>query len=392
MAKTLTRAALYELVWTQPRTALAKEFGVSDVAIGKHCVQANIPAPPAGYWARLHAGRMVPRAPLPMRLPGQSDLVEIGASDRYGRWQIRANLDDALVPPVFAEDLDRQVGEALKRMGRVTATRDLHTPDPALSRVLAAEAKRRAKHEKDNWGWNKPYFDKPEHQRQLRIFNGFARALRPLYGRQQLGCEDEWVQGLGTLHHLVLNLDFGGALLELSFHEREKSRRRRERLDAATTLYLRSQSTGDLPVQWSDLPERRLEDQMTDIVTAVLRHAELAFRSNIQRIHEARIQRQEEERQAMEARRVEAERQRQAAIAAHKAKVRIDILEGARRMRQADNIRAMVDALRGHPEAGASAERLQAWLEHALELADELDPLKRPLDEVMGSFGTPRFE
>jgi hypothetical protein len=37
------RKELYELVWQVPRTELTERFGISDVAIGKHCRNANIP-------------------------------------------------------------------------------------------------------------------------------------------------------------------------------------------------------------------------------------------------------------------------------------------------------------------------------------------------------------
>ncbi|WP_247394800.1 hypothetical protein [Ralstonia pseudosolanacearum] len=51
------RRQLYDLVWSKPRTQLAKELGVSDVMIGKMCRQLNVPAPMPGYWASLAAGR-----------------------------------------------------------------------------------------------------------------------------------------------------------------------------------------------------------------------------------------------------------------------------------------------------------------------------------------------
>ena len=53
MVKIFTRSELYELIWSRPRTVLAKELGISDVAIGKHCAKGHIPGPPPGYWARL---------------------------------------------------------------------------------------------------------------------------------------------------------------------------------------------------------------------------------------------------------------------------------------------------------------------------------------------------
>jgi hypothetical protein len=66
---TLPRTQLYELVWTKPVTEVAKEFGISDVALAKRCRALNIPLPPRGYWARVAAGR-TPKRP---RLPGLRD-------------------------------------------------------------------------------------------------------------------------------------------------------------------------------------------------------------------------------------------------------------------------------------------------------------------------------
>ena len=60
---TLPRSALYELVWTKPVTELAKEFGISDVALAKRCRSIKIPLPPRGYWARVAAGQK-PTAPI----------------------------------------------------------------------------------------------------------------------------------------------------------------------------------------------------------------------------------------------------------------------------------------------------------------------------------------
>ena len=62
---TLPRSALYDLVWTKPVTELAKEFGISDVALAKRCRSIKIPLPPRGYWARVAAGQKPRRPALP---------------------------------------------------------------------------------------------------------------------------------------------------------------------------------------------------------------------------------------------------------------------------------------------------------------------------------------
>ena len=44
---------LSKLVWLKPSQQLAKEFGVSDVALAKHCKKRGIEKPTRGYWASL---------------------------------------------------------------------------------------------------------------------------------------------------------------------------------------------------------------------------------------------------------------------------------------------------------------------------------------------------
>src|ERR1700722_16959891 len=66
-ALTLTREDLYELVWSKPMRELAKDFGISDVALAKRCRGLGIPVPGRGYWARLDAGQTPHRPKLPER-------------------------------------------------------------------------------------------------------------------------------------------------------------------------------------------------------------------------------------------------------------------------------------------------------------------------------------
>ncbi|SOO05641.1 hypothetical protein XFF7767_460031 [Xanthomonas citri pv. fuscans] len=54
-----TREELYEMVWERPVLVLAKEIGVSDVALSKACRKAGIPLPNRGHWAIVRTGRTV---------------------------------------------------------------------------------------------------------------------------------------------------------------------------------------------------------------------------------------------------------------------------------------------------------------------------------------------
>jgi len=64
---TLSREDLYELAWSKPILLLAKDFGISDVALAKRCRKLGIPLPGRGYWARVDAGQVPYRPKLPKR-------------------------------------------------------------------------------------------------------------------------------------------------------------------------------------------------------------------------------------------------------------------------------------------------------------------------------------
>lgn len=55
--------ATFILVWTKPVSLLAKDFGVSDVAIAKWCKKMEIPKPPRGYWAKKKVKKWLPKQP-----------------------------------------------------------------------------------------------------------------------------------------------------------------------------------------------------------------------------------------------------------------------------------------------------------------------------------------
>lgn len=64
VGRKITREELFAMVWERPTQAVAKELGVSDVAVGKLCARLQVPKPPRGYWARIEAGQTPRRPPL----------------------------------------------------------------------------------------------------------------------------------------------------------------------------------------------------------------------------------------------------------------------------------------------------------------------------------------
>jgi hypothetical protein len=81
MSRTFTREEFYALVWSKPMTHLAKEFGLSDVALHKVCRKHDIPNPPLGWWAKKAAGKAVRQTPLPKFKGTGSDRITIAAGE-----------------------------------------------------------------------------------------------------------------------------------------------------------------------------------------------------------------------------------------------------------------------------------------------------------------------
>lgn len=61
----LTREELYRRIWAQPAEDVARDLGISGVALGKRCAALDVPKPPRGHWQRVKAGHTAPRPPLP---------------------------------------------------------------------------------------------------------------------------------------------------------------------------------------------------------------------------------------------------------------------------------------------------------------------------------------
>lgn len=60
-----TRAELYDLVWSEPLSRLARKYNISDNGIRKICKKHNIPLPVMGHWQKVQYGYKVTKTKLP---------------------------------------------------------------------------------------------------------------------------------------------------------------------------------------------------------------------------------------------------------------------------------------------------------------------------------------
>lgn len=65
MSELWDRDELYQEVWAEPVTTVAKRYGVSGNAIAKVCQKLQIPVPGRGYWAKKAEGHSAEHVPLP---------------------------------------------------------------------------------------------------------------------------------------------------------------------------------------------------------------------------------------------------------------------------------------------------------------------------------------
>jgi hypothetical protein len=375
--KEITRSDLYELVWTQPRSVLAKQFNVSDVALAKRCLQANIPMPPRGYWAKLAAGKSKPKRPaLPLRVPGSRNTISFD-QDRY-RFHRGSLTDRDLRPPSFSESIEELVDAALLRLGVVRALRDLSDPHPGMAKVLRAEAGRRQQYEANQWAIYRSHFDDPEHQRQMRLVNSLLHAFDRLGCRGWMSDRDEWVQGRGTLHHIVGSVGFGGTSVSFAFPARTHG---------SLLLMIEKGRHDDAAIEWRDERGRPLERQLSAVARGVLESAERRLRADAQWQYQWALERRAEREKAEQQQREAAERKRAEEAARERQLAKERLISMAADHRAATDIRALVVALSEKPELSAQGvdSAFAKWCAYALAQAELMDPVAFASPEYFAS-------
>ncbi|MPW20145.1 hypothetical protein GCT13_25465 [Paraburkholderia sp. CNPSo 3157] len=382
MGYSFTRQQLYELVWTVPISTLAKSLKVSDVGLAKACRRGDIPLPPRGYWAKLHAGRRVTRPPLPPRGPGASHRVNIGVGAPHA---YRANsVDDCAKledtppePPIYDETLDEvevRIRQALPSKFRYI--RALDNPHPLIARLLREDDARREARMKSGYSWDKPCFESSFEQRRLTFLSNLFTLLATLdvyatvRGREarellvQVGCQ-----------HVELKVD---ALEALRPRKGRIAGRRGEPMAIEVRVGRWKHDEAEERLFWSDGDTGRIENQLRDIAVALVLTGERQYRKARQFAHEwdkhdfeERLERARQAREAAEAReceeRAQAERDRVGRLLAQ-----VNAYQQAQQIREyVGKVVAFPLAIQGRAFDGDR----EAWARWALAVAEQLDPL-----------------
>lgn len=361
------REKLYEEVWAEPVTIVAKRYGVSDVALHKVCKRMNIPVPPRGYWAKLRAGAKLKKTPLPFHKgpnkiygnqPASEENIETTAN---GGKVTLAFLDEAERQNILDVCTSIEIKEQLRRPHSLIVE---HRDEMALRKKRERESKRH-----DFYGSGLSYLshrnkqEPDKHVLELRVSgDSMHRAYRLM---------DAFVRTLESLDCTVVVDGRDGNTYALV--RSEKIRIIMKESDGLT-LFLDDRYA----------KRRNFRDTKTRTLDSLLGDAIVELFETSERIRVVREDREREERRRQE----EAERRYQHALRQQEEFEKVKALENAATdWHTACIIREYISAI----EAGLHNEvdeekrlRMIEWLAWARDKADWFDPTVARNDPVLG--------
>lgn len=370
---TLTREELYNLIWSEPMSKLAKILGISDVGLAKICRRLNIPRPEQGHWLRIRNGWPVKVKTLPPMHDPSLLRVEIEKREKKDKIQDPQLEQDPLI-----------LHERLQE-NRIHVPQTLSSPHI----LIKATSEYARKKQPDKYGRfdlrGKESLDMVVSPaalpRALRIMNTVIKALE-MRGMKLFVSS---VAGFKT------RVFIGGEELSIGIYEPSKQ------IDHVLTpsekkdieKYGREPSwfqkydyipTGKLSLirktGWDSVPivkdteKKRIEECLNEFIVGLIKAAELKKADRLER--ERRNAAEEEARR----RREEIEKQRK------EEEERFRTLERqVEAWTKCQQIRTFVEAVKtsavkekGSIEPGSDLDR---WIEWAMKQADRLNPLNR---------------
>lgn len=371
VAKRIEREALYDLVWSEPVRTVAARFEISDVALKKACQRASIPTPDRGYWAKREAGKSVTKTALPLRAPGQSNVVTFGHSSYwYPNWTAEELVGPLPPAPTFPEPINAVRARVERAVGKVKCTTKVTGWHPAIRKLLEKDEDRRKKAASSpyTFSWEEPVFTTDLEQRRLRILNAIFLAV----GR--FNCKVT-VRGREA-RDLTITFDRQYVVVALDPEQAGRKPDPAKLIAPLRFSILKGFGNAEVRASWVDESRRPLEDQLTSIAVELVVDAEVQLREGALHHHrwraeqKARLEREEEGRR-LEAIRKAAERREQ------EQRERLEALfKAADDYRRAEGIRGFVAKLTRR--IGDTENRRDAafdkWAAWALEEANRIDP------------------
>ena len=381
MAAKFTRQALYDLLWSQPKTTVAIELGISDAGLGKICREANIPIPPRGYWARISAGQTPPRISLQARGLGQTDEVIIGRDTWSGREE---QITELPPEPFFPESLATVALRAQKLLGKSCFAKTLANPHPLIAKLLAEDDLRRQAMKDKPYAWDKPKFDEPLARRRLKILNALFLAVSKAGFKPSLhGKEAEEVGVIVGNTHVAFTLT---KIEQRSRVAKGKAALSQLQLQLEITNWAQG---GEFPLNlWCDTEDAPLESHLAEIATNLLVAGEMLYRGHVIWQHNYLSERKAEQDEKIRQAEEKAAREAEAARLADLQQRRDALLAAADNRQKATILRALVAEAEQQPNVVAAAG-FELWRNWVLAEATQLDPFSGALEALLALAPSP---
>ncbi len=369
--QTLKRSELYQIVWQEPMSRLAKRFAISDVGLAKICRKHNIPRPPRGYWAKKQHGQKPRQTPL--RKANRDEEIQL-------RDPSYATATSGLTENVMAH-IEAEKAKEIP----ITVAETLRGAHDLVSGSNAELQSARTSNDGFIVRPEKPILDitvsKASLRRALLMMDAIIKALEergydvmpgPTAKILEANVRFSIFETLETKkepaedHDLEGPYDFGHSRYN---EKRFPSGRLVLKINEGGSYWL-----GGARHTWKDTDKSKLESRLNGFVAGLIEVA-------------ARIKQHEDEQKKRQelARQEEARRQEQSRQLAEKRKLykaeqsRVELLlEQAENWRNSKLVRELVEAVRlvhsqnGTREIGPDTA---SWMEWALKQADRLDPL-----------------
>jgi hypothetical protein len=369
-----TRQELYQKVWSEPLRTIAKQLGISDVALAKRCRKLNIPLPGLGYWAKKAAGYKLRQKALPS-LPQTS----------------AAGGERVVFQPSQPEPTPREIPQAVAQQevfeldpaNRIAVADTLRAPHPLVRGT--AEAIRRAGKAATDWvscgkGCLDMQVTRATADRALRIMDAVVKAFH----------ERGWPVAIETDYPFKAYATILGQRVPFGIRERIKKvanepakavrstydgkwytphqSKYRDEPTRRLSLVLRShwERATAVEASWDESAPGLLENRLNDFMIGAVSYADHWREWERRRVEGERLRMEAELRRAEEVRRRQAEAARLS-----------ELEEEADRWHRSRMLRAYMDAIRLSVDQSRKLvdPSLQTWLDWATDQANRLDPL-----------------
>ncbi len=363
-ATVVSRQSLYERVWSKPMTALAKGYGISNVALAKICRKLDIPCPQRGYWRKKETGRAVKQLPLP---PNHNPNQQKATIHRTIRPEV--SLPEEIAQRIMAEQSLEQKIEVPDRLGKTHRLFTGHLTDWRSASVDEYGAIRQG-----SLRQLKIRVSPKSLSRAVRIMNALFLALETRGYLVDIQCGYNKVLGVSINGEPV---EFG---IEEKFRRTELAQDKLRQDDSWSYRRYEYVPTGILTLKiheyvdgqqksWSDGKTMQLEACLNAFIVGLLKAAEALKARRRQREQEA-LARLEAER-----RRQEEEQRCQEELAKRQT-----LIKEAENWTRAQQLRAYLSAVKealikkhGVIQQGSKADQ---WLTWAYQQAEAFDPLR----------------